>query len=131
MCHVVVLLMPLVALPVFWMLPLPQAAAVYGVVLVLSLVLYRKLYKAMCQQIVTGKEALVGAVGRVLEAKQPRQSKVIVRSEIWNAESTHRLSTGEPVVVLGMRGLRLVVEPARTAATSNTEIESHKAPCHG
>ncbi|MBW1692110.1 MAG: hypothetical protein JRG73_19225 [Deltaproteobacteria bacterium] len=130
MCHVV-LFMPVLALPVFWLLPLPQAAGVYGVVLFLSIFLYWKVYQAMRRPVITGKESLVRADGRVLEADRPNRPRVVVRNEIWNAESKHPLSVGEPVVVLSVRGLRLVVESANIVPVPQTAIERGNPRCHG
>jgi membrane protein implicated in regulation of membrane protease activity len=129
MCHVL-LLMPLLTLPVFWLLPVYEASVVYGAILFISVLLYWKIYRAMTRKVITGKEALVGAAGRVLEADRPLRPRVIVRSEIWNAESSHPLSAGEPVVILSVRGLRLTVDSPELAPASLRAGGSRRS-CHG
>ncbi|MBW2307612.1 MAG: NfeD family protein [Deltaproteobacteria bacterium] len=119
----------MLALPVFWVLSPPQAMAVYAPVLLLSLLLYWKTYQAMSLKVATGKEALIGAAGRVIAAERPSRPKVMVRSEIWDAVSTHPLAPGESIVVLGFRGLRLVVDSAQKAPVS--ALEPPAPGCHG
>ena len=47
MCHVVLFAIPFLALPVFWILPLPQAIAVYAAILSVSTLLFWKIIQAL------------------------------------------------------------------------------------
>lgn len=59
---------------------------------------------------VTGKEALPGEVGEVLESLQPNGS-ILVHGEIWQAESVAgNIDKGEKVRVTGMKNFKLFVD---------------------
>ena len=112
MCHVVLFAIPFLALPVFWILPLPQAIAVYAAILSVSTLLFWKIIQALMARVITGKEALLGAQGKVLEANHGRNpGKVQIRNEIWNADSKHSLCQGQLVIIKNVEGLQLMVEP--------------------
>jgi membrane protein implicated in regulation of membrane protease activity len=66
-------------------------------------------------RIATGKEALIGVSAEVIEACDPR-GRVRFRGEIWHAECAARADVGQRVVVVGVRGLTLRVEPERKRA---------------
>jgi len=55
MCHII-LMMPILALPLFWVLPLSIAAPVYGVILLLSSWLYYFTMQAMRRPTEIGSE---------------------------------------------------------------------------
>lgn len=58
---------------------------------------------------VTGSEAMVGEWGTARTALAP-SGQVSVHGEIWQADAiAERIEAGEPVEVVGMRGLRLLV----------------------
>uniref|UniRef100_UPI002606C657 NfeD family protein n=1 Tax=Thermococcus sp. TaxID=35749 RepID=UPI002606C657 len=59
----------------------------------------------------TGKEEMIGAIGRVVEDLDP-EGVVKVRGELWKATSRtgEKIRVGEVVKVVGMRGLILIVE---------------------
>jgi len=108
MCHVL-LLLPLVALPMFWIMPLAAALPVYGVVLALSAAIYWYAIEAMRRPVQTGAEGMVGEIGEVIES---RGAKLFVRacSEIWHAESAAPLHEGDRVKVIAVEDLTLRVE---------------------
>ena len=85
MCHLI-LLMPVLALPVLWLLPLGEGLSVYLVVLLLTGEVYRLATKARRAPVVSGKETVVRRVGRVRSVDGHRGS-VWVASELWSAES--------------------------------------------
>jgi len=103
------LLMPLIALPLFWILPLSAAAPVYGVIIALSAWLYIYVFKAFERPVVTGREDILHSVGKVIDV-HGRTSHVRVHSEIWAAESSDALQPGDKVKVIGMEELTLKVE---------------------
>ncbi len=100
--------MPLLALPVFWLLPLPIALPAYAAVVALSGWLYWLAFRAMDRQVITGREGLVGSVAVVLEADARRVS-VRVHSEISRAMSKDRPCRGDRVEVSEIEGLVLRV----------------------
>lgn len=58
----------------------------------------------------TGAEGLVGSVGEVIEALDPR-GRVRLRGEIWRATGSRPASIGERVRVTAVDELTLEVEP--------------------
>jgi membrane protein implicated in regulation of membrane protease activity len=107
MCHLM-LLLPLLALPIFWLAPLSIAVPAYAAVLILSGWIYLLALRAMHRPVQTGMEALLHSRGEVL-AKADGLFRVRVHSEVWNAESKDTLKSGDRVEVLAIDGLRLRV----------------------
>lgn len=67
--------------------------------------------KAQRRKVVTGKEALVGTTGEVIDLLSP-SGTVKVQGEIWKAESlAGTISSGEKVRIKEMKNLILYVEP--------------------
>jgi membrane-bound serine protease (ClpP class) len=88
---------------------LPVVIATAGIVLFLG----RLALQAQRQRPVTGKEALIGAVGRARTDLSPdHPGQIDLRGEIWRALSSAPIATGHPVQVRGNEGLTLLVEPA-------------------
>lgn len=107
MCHLV-LFMPVLALPVFWLLPPTLAIPLYVLVLVLSAWLYYVVYRIMHRAPVIGPETLLNACGRVISA-DGMSGLVRINNELWWAESGRELHRDEPVRVTGRWGLVLQV----------------------
>jgi membrane-bound serine protease (ClpP class) len=61
--------------------------------------------------VVTGKQALVGETGRVLQSigGHDAPGKIVVHGEIWNATAAGPQTTGARVRVLAVEGRRLLV----------------------
>jgi membrane-bound serine protease (ClpP class) len=71
---------------------------------------------AQRQPAISGREGLIGLVGRTRAALTPdRPGQIDVRGEIWNAISRDPIASGERVRVSGSHGLTLLVEPAPEA----------------
>lgn len=84
-----------------------------GVSLASSAVFLFIMYKALEAQrrpVATGAEGLVGTQGVVRKALQP-QGTVLVRGELWRAESDREVEVGTRVEVVAVEGLRLKVKP--------------------
>ena len=114
MCHLI-LLMPIVALPVLWLLPLGEGIAVYTVVALVASTVYWLALKAMRAPGMSGIETLLGQVGSVRSAEGFRGS-VWVASELWSAESRDApLVIGDAVEVIGIDGIRLIVRKVNAA----------------
>jgi len=107
MCHLV-LFLPVFALPVFWLLPWPEATGIYAVVLGLSAWLYYVVVKMMHRPSVIGSHTLIGRCGTVVQSEGCCGLARIGR-ELWRIESTRDLNDHDPVTVTGRRGLVLQV----------------------
>jgi len=113
-CHVV-LLMPMLVLPVFWLLPMSLAAPLYGAVAVVSLALYAYAVKAMRQRPLNGAEGMVGEAGRVVEAGE-RGATLFYHGELWRAQvEGEPLVPGDEALIVGIDGLRLRIRRKVTA----------------
>lgn len=66
--------------------------------------------RAQLKKASTGSEGLVGQKGLVV-----KPGKVRVMGELWRAKSAHPLEPGQEVVVTGVEGLLLKVEPLEAA----------------
>ena len=109
MCHLV-LLLPVLALPVFWLWPLSIAIPVYGLAVALSLAVYVLAMKTMRLPRLNGTDAIVGRVGRVV-ATGRRGVTVQLGGEYWGADvEGTELKVGDEALVTGIDRLRLKAE---------------------
>jgi len=118
MCHLV-LLLPILALPLFWLAPLAIAAPAYALVVVLSGWIYWLAVSAMRRPVQTGAEALAHNTGEVI-AREDGVLQVRVHSEIWNAESTDDLQPGDRIEVIGVEAMRLKVRRSSKVSSLGT-----------
>lgn len=131
MCHLV-LLMPLMALPVFWFMPLSYAAPTYGAVVLISVSLYWPIIRAMRKQPSTGAEGMFGVKAEVVSRLSPTDhAQYLVRSrgELWSANSAEALQPGEVVSVTSVDGIRLVVRRELNARIE-AKGETNERYCH-
>lgn len=111
MCHIL-LLMPLLALPVFWLLPESQAIGAYSALLAISGGVYLVVARAMHLPVLTGPQALIGRTGKVV-ALDGRLIYVRINNETWTASAPHAdIAAGEAVTVVAVDGLTLEVDKA-------------------
>jgi len=126
MCHIA-LLLPVLALPVFWIWPLVVSVPVYAVVAVIAALVYWYAMLAMRRPVETGVEGMIGATGEVVES---HGTNLVLRigGEIWNGRSATTLSRGERVEVIAMERLVLVVKSigAPDAFPAETHTTSHR-----
>ncbi len=131
MCHLI-LLMPVVALPLFWLMPVSYAAPIYIFIALVSAFFYWLIMRAMRQPVRDGFQSLIGTEVEVVSKLDPLDhAQYLVRSggELWGARSGEVLYPGENVSVTSMDGIRLIV------ARSNNEskvigVKSHERNCH-
>lgn len=112
MCHLL-LFMPAIALPIFWIVPLNIAVPVYAVIALTSAALYWLIANSMRKTPQIGVESLVGAPAEVVCRLDPGHgAEYLVRSqgELWSARSGDQLEPGETVRVGALRGIHLLVE---------------------
>jgi membrane protein implicated in regulation of membrane protease activity len=110
MCHIV-LLMPLLALVLFWILPLEVALPVYLVILLVSILIYISLLRAMHRPVTTGQQALLGETCEITDIKN-HKGHVMLHGEIWEADISGHMHKGDEAIVTGVNGLRLKVKIA-------------------
>jgi len=109
MCHIL-LLLPLLALPIFYLFPLSVALPVYAAVLAVSAAVYWTALLAMNQPILNGAAGMIGKIGEVIE---DRDGELLVRiqNEIWRVASGNpRPNSGDRVKVVGVKNLTLRVQ---------------------
>lgn len=108
MCHIL-LLFPILALPIFFFLPLQTAATAYVVILLITAFLYFKIISALRSKVQTGLEAMINEEALVIEDIDP-EGKVMFWSEIWRATASgKRFRKGEKVKIYGFNGLEAIV----------------------
>lgn len=71
-----------------------------------------RLLKIRRSRVVTGSEELIGMIGTARESFTI-SGRVWVHSELWNADTTAPVESGQKVRVTGVNGLRLAVEPVQ------------------
>lgn len=119
MCHLI-LMLPVIALPVFWFLPMAIAGPVYGAASALAGVVYYFTWKTGRRPVAIGRERLVGMQARVLGTEPAL--RVELDGEAWRAKSSDALTAGDVVRVDEARDLTLHV--SRAAVPRSVETES-------
>lgn len=67
--------------------------------------------RARRRQVVSGQEEMIGLIGEVLESSKDGSARVRVHSEEWLARADKPLKRGQKIKIVGMEGLKLIVEP--------------------
>lgn len=86
-------------------------AAVTALTAAFFLIAVRALFKAREGPVVSGREQLVGSLGKALDDFDGT-GQIRVHGEIWNARAARPVMGGAEVKVVAMDGLTLEVEPA-------------------
>lgn len=112
MCHLL-LLLPVIGLPIFWLVPLSLALPLYLVIAVISIISYWIMVSSMRKPVQTGVETLIGAEAQVVSPLSPgHRAQYLVRSrgELWTARCAQALQCGESVTVAAVDGICLQVQ---------------------
>lgn len=112
MCHLV-LLMPVIALPIFWLMPLNFAVPIYVFIALASGLLYWLITRSIMKPVATGAESLIGTGAEVVSRLSPgNPTRYLVRAggELWTACCPSVLQPGETVNITDVNGICLVVE---------------------
>ena len=120
MCHLL-LLAPVFGILIFWLSPIWIAVPVYGVILLLSILLYIATVRVMRLPQITGVYSLLQRPGVVIDVTD-RGPRVRIGGEIWQAASTGRLQVGEQVKVVKQHGITLEVERLASRPVRSGEI---------
>ena len=115
-----ILLLPILALGLFFVFRWQIALILYVPILVGSLAVFLKVLQAQRKPRTTGEEAMVGAGAVVIEVRKG-EALVEYQGEIWQAVSTVPLQPHEEVLIQAVNGLRLTVIPR---ASPSREKES-------
>jgi membrane protein implicated in regulation of membrane protease activity len=107
MCHIFFIL-PIIALPLFYLLPFGQALFLYSFILLLCAIFYWLIWKDMRRPATTGKEGMVGGVGSVIQ-NGDGTTKVSYKGEIWDAVCEEDVSIGDLVEVTGLERMKVIV----------------------
>ncbi len=126
-CHAV-LLLPLLGLPLFWLLPLGYALPVNIAAWLATPFLYRLIRRAMKKPTADGFRSLVGTQAEVVSKSETGHSaKYLIRAqgegELWSAYSTEVLEIGEQVNIVAVKGIGVVVERAEMPIESVETIK--------
>lgn len=107
MCHLL-LTLPLLALPIFWLFPLGAALPADGAVTAVSLAVYWYALLAMNRPVMTGMEGMIGENGSVVEVNG-QELLVQIHNELWPATSDGAvLRKGDRVEVVVVAGPRML-----------------------
>jgi inner membrane protein len=122
MCHLL-LLLPVLALPLFWVLPLGIALPLYAAAAGIALAVYALALKAWRSPIVNGTQVLLGATGRVVRVGE-RDVTLWVGSELWSADVEGTpLAHSDEAVIIAIDRLRLTARKrAAFAAPSGRPV---------
>jgi len=108
MCHIV-LSSPILALPLFFLLPFRMALPAYLAVLFGTGFIYFKIIAAMKSKVKTGMEGMTDGEAVVMEDIDP-EGKVRFGNEIWAATAEgKKFFKGQMVKIYGFQGLRVIV----------------------
>jgi inner membrane protein len=107
MCHIL-LMMPVLGLPIFWLWPMSVAAPIYAIILLLSVWLYILTIRVMKFPVRTGGESMLQMTGEVI-ASGTDGARVRIGGENWSAVSSDELRDGDRVKVTQLQGLTLTV----------------------
>lgn len=113
MCHLI-LLAPLLALPLFWVMPLDSALLIYLILVLMATGFYWAIVTTMTRGVEVGVEGLAGAGGEVVGIRRKgKNGRYLVRSrgELWSARCAEDLAVGERVRVRALDGVGVRVEP--------------------
>lgn len=105
--------LPLIALPIFWLLPLTKALPIYLCLVALSAVMMLVMRKTMKMPARTGREYLIGREAEVVSpSRQGDWAEYLVRAdgELWSAHSSDLLEVGESVTIKAVKSNALIVE---------------------
>lgn len=115
MCHLL-LFLPVVALPVLWLLPLSISVPAYALAVAVAVWIYALAVKSARRPAMTGAEGMIGERGRVVEI-DGGTAKLFVHGELWSADvAGERPAVGQEALIEGIEGLRLRIRACSAAA---------------
>lgn len=116
MCHLL-LVLPLLALPIWWLMPLKPAAEIYSVIAVVSGAMYYVALRMMHTPRAMDPNLIIGTRGRVVSSDDGHL-QVQLKGELWYARGATDLRAGDTVEVTSRDGLTLGVSRWSSSAHS-------------
>ena len=103
-CHLLFFGLPVLALPLFWLLPLSLALGVYLPLTALSVWSGLAAIRALQSPPRTMR-------GRVVRVEAVEGGRIVVRvdNELWSAVAEETLLPGQPAIIVGIDGLTIRV----------------------
>jgi membrane protein implicated in regulation of membrane protease activity len=107
----ILMVAPVLAIPVFWLLPLGQAIIVYVIALALCASMFWVMRGNRHRPVKTGKESIIGKEVEIKGKSKGVRSRytLMIEGELWTARSNDALKRGEKVIITGSEGNTLVV----------------------
>jgi membrane-bound serine protease (ClpP class) len=103
---------PIPELRVKWITSV-SVAVPFGVITVFLMTIA---LRARRNKVTTGAAGMIGQAGVTRSPLSP-SGTIVVQGEIWNASSLTPIAAGEPIIVRGVDGLNLLVEPVPQSAS--------------
>lgn len=128
MCHVLWLL-PILGLPLFWVLDFGVALPLYLGLLGITAGATMLAVGVMRKPASSGIEAMHGSTAEAVEDLRPR-GKVQYRHQLWYASASTPVTKGETVRIVGNRGLCLLVEKVPLEQDTAVRAEHPRAHFH-
>jgi membrane protein implicated in regulation of membrane protease activity len=120
----ILMFLPLIALPVFWFLPLGQAVLIYLICFLLSGWMFWLMRRNKKYRVVTGREGLIGQEAEAISTSTiggKTAYTVRIEGELWTARSHDAVQPGEKVVITATEGSILIVKHKDGTAKSRKE----------
>lgn len=106
----IIMIAPILALPLFYFLPMKAALPIYIAILISSAYCNVVMFWSMRARAKTGPEGMVGEYALVIKDIDP-EGKVDFNGEIWTAIARdERIVTGQKVKIVEAKGLVLIVK---------------------
>jgi len=109
----ILMLFPILSIPVFWLLPVGQAVAIYLVGLLFSASMYWIMHITHGKPVVTGREGLINRDVEIiskLASKKRSFYRVQTEGELWTARSDDIVDIGDTVTIVVVEGNTLNVK---------------------
>ncbi len=109
----ILMVLPLIALPVFWFLPLAQAVPIYLACVSLSVWMFWLMRRNKKYRVVTGREGLIGQEAEVVSKSTTRgrtEYTIHVEGELWTARSYDGAQPGEKVIIAAVEGSTPIIK---------------------
>ena len=125
MCHLI-FLAPILALPVFWLLPLSLALPIYLTVVGVTALILWPVVGAMRQPLRNGIAGMIGVRGEAMTALKPT-GLVHCQGEVWSATADESVMPGQRVWITDVYRLKVRV----TAHSPDRVSERISTRCAG
>ena len=123
-CHLL-LILPVAGLGLFALLPFPIALPIYLMISGISLFIYWSVFQAMHRPVTTGPEGMIGKPAEAVTDLSP-QGRIRYHGELWKALASEPIPAGSRVTIVGVNGMRLLVQPSPPSAADQRPARQHQ-----